>query len=225
MFPNLERQTFSGDSHWEHQTSALGVRGSTFQLLHKRSWLKPVPMYPWDSRSTNLMPPSRPQPGDHGQYIMGLANWYRWYMMWTTFKKIIPALTPNSIKESNAAARHGSWQAYGPEHPGQKKNMRDTSVETSGRQAQNHAGQSTEWETSVGDKWETNVKACGPQSGKKNKRGRQVWRQVLNHAALAVQSGRQVGDKWETSGRQEWNHAAPSGQSGKQVWETGGRQV
>ena len=91
-----------------------------------------------------------------------------------------------------------------------------------------------EWETSVGDKWETSV-----NSAPRTQSGRQVWETRVGHKC-----GRQVGDKCkimrpktprvgDKCGRQVEDKCklmqpkAPrvGEKCGRQVWETSGRQV
>ena len=70
-------------------------------------------------------------------------------------------------------------------------------METSGRQAQNHA--KTSAGDKRGDKWETSVKSCGPGRPEWETNGRQVGdkSEIMRPRAVRVENkcGRQVEDK------------------------------
>ena len=81
-----------------------------------------------------------------------------------------------------------------------------------------------EWETSVGDKWETSA-TQGTQSGT------QVWETSVGDKCKLMQpKAPRVGDKGETSVNScgprnlEWETSVRD-KCGRQVWETSGRRV
>ena len=95
-----------------------------------------------------------------------------------------------------------------------------------GRQ-EKHAAQSTQsgrqvWETSVGDKWETSVKSCGPEHPERKTSVGDKKSMRPRAPRVGDKCGRQGGDTCKSM-----RPRAPRAEDkcGRQAWETSGRQV